>query len=69
MAEIDRFIEDVSSEIDLILISGVIPNPEREKMALERLKQKYLELELNINPEREEKVIIHARVALKTINN
>ncbi|KKR38062.1 hypothetical protein A2361_01065 [Candidatus Woesebacteria bacterium RIFOXYB1_FULL_40_26] len=68
MTKIENFIREVEAEAGVALDSGIVPpDPKRERPVLERLNKKYPEL--GINPEKEQKIRMHARLLLNAHNN
>ena len=67
MTKIENFITKVEDEVFVALQSGFLPDPDRERPALERLCKKYPEL--NINPIKERKILIHTRILMNGLNN
>ena len=68
MANIENFISKVEAEMDVAIVSGIFPpDPKKERLVLERLSKKYPEL--GINPEEEQKILLHARLSLNAHNN
>jgi len=64
---IKEFIKAVDTELFLAVRSGILPEPDREKAALERLGRKYPDME--VNPEEEFMILKHARFALNAHRN
>jgi len=67
MTKIETFLKKVEAEVAVALESGILPNAEEQRPALERLSQNYPELD--IDPKREVQIIKHARRALNAPNN
>lgn len=61
MTKIENFISKVESEVIVAITSGVFPpDPEQEWPVLERLSEKYPELD--IDPEEKTSILLHARL-------
>jgi len=68
MTRIENFILKVEEEVFVAKISGIpTPDPKAERSILERLSKKFPEL--GINPEAEQKILLHARILLSAANN
>jgi hypothetical protein len=67
MSEIDKFISKVESEKTTAQVTGILPEPEKERAALKRLIKKFPEL--NIDLEEEVKILKHTRLSLNARNN
>jgi hypothetical protein len=67
MTNIENFIKKVEQEAALALITGFLPDVNKERPVLERLSKKYPFLK--IDPEEEQKIILHARLFLNARNN
>jgi hypothetical protein len=67
MTKIENFIKEVEKEVGVALDSGILPDADKDRPVLERLSKKYPELE--IDPEKEQKIILHAKLFLNAHNN
>lgn len=67
MANIENFISKVEAEVTVALQSGILPDAGKEKSVLERLYKKYPNLK--VNPDNEQKIIMHAKLSLNADKN
>jgi chorismate mutase len=68
MAGIENFIKTVENEVAVAFESGIFPpDPDRERRVQERLSKKFPES--GIDPQREQSIVRHARLALNAQNN
>ena len=65
--DIVNFILEIEAERAIMRESGILPDPVEEYHIFKRLQKEYPEQ--NFNPDKEFKIITHARLALNAHNN
>ena len=67
MTSIEDFISKVEAGAVVAIQSGILPDPDKERLVLKRLSEKCPELD--IDPEKEQKIIEHVRLSLNARNS